>query len=342
MGDGIRTQAGVCASGLPAADSRFPEAPPCYAAAMPLRIAVFGQAPFGRDVSVRLAQAGHELVGVHVPPDGGGRADPLAEEAQSRGWPLFRYKGYRRAGRAIEERVAEYRALGADLNVLPFTTVILPPEIADHPRHRSVCFHPSILPAYRGGSALAWQIIEGASESGVSVFQPDAGVDTGPLYLQRRGIEIAPSDTAASLYFDKLYALGVDAMVETVAAIASGTARLTPQPSEGASFQPLLDDAAARLDFDRDARALDRRIRGCDPQPGAWARLGNEVVRLYGSALEPGARAAGASPGTITAIEASGLVLAVRDGSLRIAKARRGDLKRPAHESGLKVGDRLE
>ncbi len=308
---------------------------------MPLRIAVFGQAPFGRDVCIRLAQAGHELVGVHVPPDGGGRADPLAEEAQTRGWPLFRYKGYRRAGRAIEERVAEYRALGADLNVLPFTTVILPPEIADHPRHRSVCFHPSILPAYRGGSALAWQIIEGASESGVSVFQPDAGVDTGPLYLQHRGIEIATSDTAASLYFDKLYALGVDAMVETVAAIAGGTARLAPQPSQGASFQPLLDDTAARLDFDRDARALDRRIRGCDPQPGAWAMLGNEVVRLYGSALERGAKATGSAAGTITAIESSGLVLAARDGSLRIAKLRRGDSKRPALESGLKVGDRL-
>ncbi len=308
---------------------------------MPLRIAVFGQAPFGRDVCIRLAQAGHELVGVHVPPDGGGRADPLAEEAQTRGWPLFRYKGYRRAGRAIEERVAEYRALGADLNVLPFTTVILPPEIADHPRHRSVCFHPSILPAYRGGSALAWQIIDGASESGVSVFQPDAGVDTGPLYLQRRGIEIATSDTAASLYFDKLYAPGLEAMAETVAAIAAGTARLTPQPEQGASFQGLLDDRGARLDFGADAAALDRRIRGCDPQPGAWATLSDEVVRLYGSAIERGLKATGTEPGTIAAIDASGLVLAARDGSLRIAKVRRGDSKRPALESGLKVGDRL-
>ncbi|MBY0395961.1 MAG: hypothetical protein K2X91_05735, partial [Thermoleophilia bacterium] len=94
---------------------------------MPLRIAVFGQAPFGRDVAVRLAEAGHSIVAVHVPPDSGGRPDPLAEEAASRGWPLFRYKGYRRGGRAIEERVLEYRALGAELNVLPFTTVILPP-----------------------------------------------------------------------------------------------------------------------------------------------------------------------------------------------------------------------
>lgn len=313
---------------------------------MPLRIAVFGQAPFGRDVALRLAEAGHAIVGVHVPPDGGARPDPLAEAAAVRGWPLFRYRSYRRGGRAIPERVAEYHALGAELNVLPFTTVILPREIADHPRHGSVCFHPSILPAYRGGSALAWQIIEGAHESGISVFRPDEGVDTGPLYLQRRGVPIGPTDTAASLYFDKLYPIGVEAMVETVAAIAAGTARLTAQAEAGASFQGLLDEAAARLDLAQSAVLLDRRIRGCDPQPGAWARLGDEVVRFYGSRIEEGSSsgAAGsgeAPPGTVLAVEAAGLVLAARGGRLRIAKVRRGDAKRAAHESGLRPGDRL-
>ena len=151
---------------------------------MALRIAVFGQAPFGKDVTTRLAEAGHDIVGVHVPPDGGGRADPLAAEAEARGWPLFRYKGYRRKGVAIPERVDEYLALGAELNVLPFTTAIIPPEITDHPEKGSLCFHPSLLPAFRGGNALAWQIILGATETGISVFQPDEGVDTGPLYLQ--------------------------------------------------------------------------------------------------------------------------------------------------------------
>ncbi|MEZ4334006.1 MAG: formyltransferase family protein [Myxococcota bacterium] len=320
---------------------------------MPLRLAVFGQAPFGRDVALRLAEAGHVIVGVHVPPDGGARPDPLAEAAIERGWPLFRAKAYRRGGRAIAERVEAYRALGAELNVLPFTTVILPPEITAFPRHGSVCFHPSLLPAYRGGSALAWQIIEGERESGISVFRPDEGVDTGPLYLQRRGVAIEPSDTAASLYFDKLYPLGVEAMVEAVAAIADGTARLTPQAEAGASFQPLLDDAGARLDFAQSAEALDRRIRGCDPQPGAWARLGDEVVRLFGCRLEPvpdpagpermerGDGADGTVPGTVLAVDADGLLLAARDGRLRIAKVRRGEAKRPAHASGLRPGDRL-
>jgi methionyl-tRNA formyltransferase len=311
---------------------------------MSLRIAIFGQAPFGRDVSIRLAEAGHEVVGVHVPPDAGGRVDPLAAEAKERGWPLFRYKGYRRKGQAIPERVDEYLELGAELNVLPFTTVILPKEIVDAPRHRSVCFHPSLLPAYRGGNALAWQIIEGAQESGISIFQPDEGVDTGPLFLQRGGVEIAPSDTTASLYFDKLYPMGVDAMVEVVAAIDAGTARLEPQTEEGASFQGLVDEAAAQLDFAReDAAGLDRRIRGCDPQPGAWARLGEEVVRLFGSRLEPEAGSGSAAdPGTILGVDPSGLRLAARGGCLRVAKVRReGQAKCIASESGLDAGERL-
>jgi methionyl-tRNA formyltransferase len=307
---------------------------------MSLRIAVFGQAPFGRDVTVRLADAGHEVVGVHVPPDAGGRGDPLASEAEARGWPLFRYKGYRRKGEPIPERIDEYLALGAELNVMPFTTVILPTEIVDAPKHRSVCFHPSLLPAFRGGAALAWQIMEGATESGVSVFQPDEGVDTGPLYLQRGGVPISDADNMASLYFDKLYPLGVEAMVETVAAIDAGTARLVPQKEEGASFQGLVDDAVARLDFGADVVILDRRIRGCDPSPGAWAQRGGEVFRLYGSRVDSRSDASEA-PGRILSIDESGLRLAVRGGVLRIQKVRGAGAKCAAHESDLRAGDQL-
>lgn len=307
---------------------------------MPLKIAIFGQAPFGRDVTTRLAEAGHEIIGVHVPPDAGGRADPLAQTAQEQGWPLFRYKGYRRKGAAMAERVEEYLALGAELNVLPFTTVILPPEIVDAPKHRSVCFHPSLLPAYRGGAALAWQIMLGATESGISVFQPDEGVDTGPLYLQRGGVPISETETMASLYFDKLYPMGVEAMVETVAAIDAGRARLEPQRTEGASFQGLVSEADARIDFGRDLGALDRQIRGCDPAPGAWAEWKGQAVRLFGCSVE--ARSDHEAPaGRVLSVDASGLRLAVRGGVLRIRKVRTGAGKVDAGDSGLVPGDQL-
>ena len=127
---------------------------------MGLRIALFGQAAFGRDVLTGLIDAGHEIVGVYTPPEGA-RPDPLAEEAGQRELPLFRHKRFRRRGEAIAEIVDAYRKLDAELNLLAFVTVILPPEIIDAPRHGSLCFHPSLLPHFRGGNALACQIIEG-------------------------------------------------------------------------------------------------------------------------------------------------------------------------------------
>lgn len=307
---------------------------------MPLKLAIFGQAPFGRDVTTRLAEAGHEIVGVHVPPDGGGRPDPLAVAADENGWPLFRYKGYRRKGAAIPERIDEYLALGADLNVMPFTTVLLPPEITDAPKHGSVCFHPSILPAFRGGAALSWQIFEGASESGISIFQPDEGVDTGPLYLQTRGVPIEPTDTMASLYFDKLYPMGVDGMVEVVDAIAAGTAKLTPQIEEGASHQGLVDDDAARIDLAWDLDRVERRIRGCDPSPGAWLERDGAPIRLFGVSVES-RDDSGAAAGTVLAVDEGGLSLAVAGGRLRVAKVRGDAGKVAAAESGISPGEVL-
>ncbi len=300
---------------------------------------MFGQAPFGRDVTERLADAGHEIVGVYSPPSGA-RPDPLAELAEERGFRLLRHKRFRKKGVAIPELVEEHRSLGAELNVLPFTTVILPPEIVDQPEHGSVCFHPSLLPKYRGGNALAWQIILGETESGVTVFHVTEGVDEGPIVVQKGGVPISDSDTTVSLYFDKLYKLGVDAMVEAVDGIADGTATFTPQTDEGASFQGLVDDEVARIDWSRPALELDRLIRGCDPGPGAFGTLDGEPVRLFGSQLLEGA--ADESPGTVLGVDGDRIVVAADGGRLAVAKLRVGDAKKvPAPEAGLAAGVRL-
>jgi methionyl-tRNA formyltransferase len=307
---------------------------------MALRIALFGQAAFGKDVLVDLLEAGHQVVGVYVPPDEG-RPDPLATEAAARGLRLLRHKRFRRAGAALPELVAEHRALGAELNLLAFVTTILPSEIVDAPRHRSLCFHPSVLPRFRGGSALAWQIILGEQESGVTVFQPDAGADTGPILVQRRGVPIEGTDSAGSLYFDKLYPLGVEAIREAVAQVAAGTARFVPQDESQATAQGLATDAVARIDWMREARELDRLIRGCDPQPGAHALLRGEKLRLFDGRLLPGA--ASSPPGSVLGLEQDRLVLAARGGRLGVGRVRLGEGKKlPAAEAGLEAGLRLE
>jgi methionyl-tRNA formyltransferase len=303
---------------------------------MGLRIAIFGQARFGREVGERLADAGHEVVGVYAPPEGS-RPDPLAELADQRGWRLFRYERFRRKGSAIPELVDEYRSLGAELNVMPFTTAILPESIVDHPRHGSLCFHPSVLPAYRGGAALAWQIILGATESGVSVFRVDGGVDAGPIAVQKRGVAISSTDTTASLYFDKLYPLGVEAMVEAVSGVADGTATFTAQSEAGASFQGLVTDAVARIDWSRPAEEIDRLIRGCTPGPGAIAAHAGEIVRLFGSRLLDGD--CDASAGTVLGSEGDELVIAAGRSRIAVSKIRRGKGgKLAAAEAGLALG----
>jgi methionyl-tRNA formyltransferase len=311
---------------------------------MSRRIALFGQAAFARDVLVRLLDAGHEMVGVYAPP-ASGRPDPLAEESEKRGLRTFRYKAFRKQGVAISERVAEYRALGAELNVMPYTTVILPPEIVEAPALGSLCFHPSLLPRFRGGAAIPWQIILGERETGVTVFVPDAGVDTGPIVVQKRGVEISATDTAASLYFDKLYPLGIEAMVEAVEAVDAARARPAPQHDAHATFQGLVTDAEARIAWDRSADEIGRLMRGCDPSPGAFAERGSgERLRCFDARLLDGA--ADAEPGTVMGIEGGRLVVAASGGRLAIGKLRIGDGGKAAATAifaagGVEAGERL-
>jgi methionyl-tRNA formyltransferase len=304
-----------------------------------LRIALFGQAAFAKDVLERLLAAGHEIVGVYAPP-AGARPDPFADAAGARGVRVLRPARFRRKGAALPELLEEHRGLGAELNVLAYVTAIVPLEMLDAPARGSLCFHPSLLPRYRGGAAVAWQIILGAEEAGVTVFRPDAGVDTGPIVVQRGGVRIGPEDTAGSLYYRELYPRGVEAVVEAVAQVDRGTARYRAQDEAQASFQGLVDDAVARIDWTRPARELDRLIRGCDPAPGAHARRGTDEVRLLDARLEPGA--AGAPAGTLVAAQDGRLVVAAEGGRISFARARvAGGPKTPALEAGLRMGERL-
>src|SRR5258706_15716001 len=169
---------------------------------MRLRIALFGQAAFGRDTLERLRANGHEIAGVFAPPDAG-RPDSLAACASELGLPLVRRRFYRkRTGEPIAAALAEHSALAPDLNVLASVQVFLPRELTDQPKHKSLCFHPSLLPRFRGGAALQWQIILGESQTGVSIFVPEEGTDTPTIVLHIRHLSIRPRATVTSVFVD--------------------------------------------------------------------------------------------------------------------------------------------
>ena len=310
---------------------------------MALRIALFGQADFGKACLERLLSDGHKVAAVFAAPEGP-RPDTLATHAESLGLPLTRRRYFQKKdGTPIPAALEAYRQLDLDLNVLASFTAFLPSAIANAPRHESICFHPSLLPRFRGGAALQWQIILGERESGVSIFVPDEGVDTGPIVVQKGGVKIGPEDTTASLFFKKLSPLGVEAIVEAAHRIDTGTATPTGQDESRATFQGLVDDSVAAIDLEAAAVQIDRLVRGCDPQPGAFVRLRGEPVRLYDARLE---LTEAGEAGTIVSIDEGGLRLALRGGSLRVGRVRGERGKEAAYDfcqrRGLRTGDRLE
>ncbi len=303
---------------------------------MSLRIALFGQAAFGRETLERVRAKGHDVVAVFAPPDTG-RPDVLVERAAELGIPLVRRRFFRKKnGEPIAAALSEYRALEADLNLLASVQVFLPREITDAPRHKSLCFHPSLLPRFRGGAALQYQIILGERESGVSIFVPDDGVDTGPIVVQRGGVTISDTETSSSLFFEKLQPLGIEALVEAVELIASGRARPWTQDESRATSHGLVDDAVAAIDLKAPADVIGRLVRGCDPQPGAFLRLAGEPVRLFDSALLPDA--GGPTAGSVVACDAEGLAIALSGGVLRVGRVRAGAGKEAAAEFAKRVG----
>jgi len=302
----------------------------------PLRILLTGQAAFAQQVLDGLRQHGHTVAAVYCPPDApGAKADPLKTRALELGIPVHQHATLK--GPDVAREVAGY---SADLGVLAYVTQIVPQSAFSAPRLGSICFHPSLLPRYRGGSAIPWQLIKGETRTGVSVFWVDPGIDTGPVLLQKEAA-IGPDDTAGSLYYNTLFKLGVETVLEAVDLIAAGTAPRLPQDESAASYDPLCRDEHAQIDWNRPVAEVYNLIRGCDPQPGAYVVRGGEKVRFYDARRADTPAAAG----VVAAIDERGVVVGASGGSIAIGRVRVGDKKLAAREAatalGLKVGERL-
>ncbi len=290
-----------------------------------MRIVLVGQAAFAEQVLDGLRARAHEVAAVYCPPDApGGKPDPLKARAAALAIPVRQHRTLKGA-----EVAGEFASYAADLGVLAYVTQIVPPSVFGAPRLGSICFHPSLFPRYRGGSAIPWQIIKGETRTGVTVFWVDPGIDTGPILLQREAA-LGADETAGSLYYNTLFKLGVDAVLDSVDAIAASRAPRVPQDESQASYDPLCRDEHAAVDWHRPVAEVYNLIRGCDPQPGAYTVRAGEKVRLYDARR---ADRGEATPGRIEAIDERGVTIGAHGGSITIGRMRFGDKKLAAREA---------
>jgi methionyl-tRNA formyltransferase len=283
-----------------------------------MRIALIGQAAFGADVLTGLLKQGQAVVGVFCPPDRGDRVDPIKQAALDAGLSVFQPKRMKEP-EAYDRMVS----LTPDLAVLAFVTDIVPGKVLDVPKLGSICYHPSILPRYRGASAINWAVINGETRSGLTIFWVDEGIDTGDILLQKE-VDIGPEETTGEVYFNKLYPLGVAAVLEAVDLIAKGQAPRIAQDHSKGTYDPPCDEKVAGLDWNKPGRQVFNFIRGCDPQPGATTTFRGEKVKLYNARFLEEAHSAPA--GKILEVTDKGLKVAVQGGAVMVTRFRTKDL----------------
>ena len=302
-----------------------------------MRILLIGQAAFGANVLEKLMERNENVVGVYAPPDRpGGRTDPLKDAAVSRNIDVYQPATYK-----DDQVFSEYNELKPDLTVMAFVTDIIPARFFETPTHGTINYHPSLLPRHRGASAINWAVIMGDAKTGLSIFWPDGGIDTGLILLQKE-IDIGPDDTTGSLYFNYLFPMGVDAILESIDLVKAGNAPRILQDEAGATYEPPCDDRVAGIGWDKPAKELYNLVRGCDPQPGAFALFNGEKIRFYGARLIE--EAVDKAPGTILDIDDQGIHVAVSGGRLVVGKVRpakggKAAASDFAAEQGIKAGD---
>lgn len=303
-----------------------------------MRIVCIGQAAFGKKILQKLTERGEEVVAVYTPQDIAGKRNPLKELAIQIGIPVFQPRSMR-----VLEIYEEYTRLKPDLNVMAFVTSILPDSILNYPKMGTIQYHPSLLPKHRGGSAINWALINGETKTGITIFWPDRGVDTGPILLQKE-VEISPDDTVGSLYFEKLFPLGSAALVDGIELIKKGIAPRIPQDESQATYEGLCTEKDAIINWSAPIDRVYNLIRGTNPQPGAITYFHSKILKIFDA--KPIYDIVGGLPGQIVNSSAEGFVVSLKRGAILVQKVQMNKSSKIeaaefAKQARLKIGDRL-
>jgi methionyl-tRNA formyltransferase len=286
-----------------------------------MRLAIIGQQAFGKSVLEAFLARGTTVAGVFCAPEKpGAKPDPLRGAAEERGLRVFQLQTLK-----DQEAARILAGLNVDLAVMAYVLQFAPQSFVHVPRHGTIQYHPSLLPRYRGPSSVNWPIIKGDAQTGLTIFRPSDGLDEGPIILQKT-VPIGPDDTLGSVYFDRLFPLGIDALLEAADLVVSGRGEEVPQREELATYEGWCRDPEVRINWQAHVDQIYDLIRGCNPSPGAWTMVQGQKVRIYDVVRHRTRtfRAVPGKPGEVCAIRDESVDVAAQGGRLELRTVRLG------------------
>ena len=280
-----------------------------------MKIILMGQQAFGKSTLEKFHKdTDHEIVAVYCAPDKEGKPlDPVKEYAVSENLPVFQPSNFK-----DKEVLEQIKSHNADLCVMAYVIIFVPEEARNIPKHGSICFHPSLLPLHRGPSSINWPIIMGSKKTGLTIFYPNDGLDEGEILLQKE-VEIGEDETLGDIYFSKIFPLGVDACVEAANLLDAGNAPKIAQDDTKSTYESWCRKADARIDWKKPGIEVYNLIRGCNPQPGAWAEFMDEEFVFLDTKFSS-EQSAEHFPGQIMEINAEDVKIAVKGGFLIVSR----------------------
>jgi methionyl-tRNA formyltransferase len=300
-----------------------------------MRIAIIGQQDFGKATLEAFLNRGDEVAAVFCAPEKG-RPDPLRLAAEQRGVPVHQLS--KLTDPAAQEAM---RTAKADIGVMAYVTQFAPQDFVSIPKFGTIQFHPSLLPLHRGASSMSWAIICGRTETGFSIFRPTDGLDEGPVILTR-AVKIEAEDTLGSLYFGKIFPMGVAALVEVADMVVAGRAPALAQYEPDAGYEGIIRDAETRINWASHVDITYNLIRGVNPAPGAWTTLDGKKLFLFECRKRIArtfSEVKGKKLGEVVAVSESGALIHGQGGFIEVQRVRwDGGRKVAAAEADLAAG----
>ena len=302
-----------------------------------MRVVLHGQQAFGKAVLERLLERGEDVVAVCCAPTKEGKPeDPLAELAREKGLPLHQPASWK-----TPEALELMQSFNADICLMAYVLLFVPEAVRDAPTYGTFQYHPSLCPEHRGPSSINWPIAMGKTHTGLTIFWPDDGLDEGPIMLQKT-CPIGPDETLGDVYFNKLFPMGVDAIMEGLDMVKAGVIIKHDQLLDDGSYEGWFNKDAAALDWAKPVADTYNTIRAANPAPGAWTLHNGAEVKIYDAARVDG----DGTPGEVVDISDDGVTVQGNGGRIILKRVRPdGSGKIAASEwaqsSGLTIGTKL-